>query len=159
MIIKVNGMDYQVADELVDRPLLWVLRDELGLTGTKYSCGIGVCGSCEIHVDGVVTRSCITQLSDVKGKAVRTIEGLATSGGKLHPVQQAFLDEQVPQCGWCMSGQIMRAAAFLQANPNPTEDQIVSAMKDNYCRCGTYGRIKRAVAKAAKQMVKERRRS
>jgi isoquinoline 1-oxidoreductase alpha subunit len=135
------------------------LRDELGLTGTKYSCGIGVCGSCEIHVDGVVTRSCITQLSDVKGKAVRTIEGLATSGGKLHPVQQAFLDEQVPQCGWCMSGQIMRAAAFLQANPNPTEDQIVSAMKDNYCRCGTYGRIKRAVAKAAKQMVKERRRS
>jgi isoquinoline 1-oxidoreductase alpha subunit len=152
-------MDYQVADEPVDRPLLWVLRDELGLTGTKYSCGIGVCGSCEIHVDGVAARSCITQLSDVKGKAVRTIEGLATSDGKLHPVQQAFLDEQVPQCGWCMSGQIMRAAAFLQANPNPTEDQIVSTMKDNYCRCGTYGRIKRAVAKAAKQMAQERRRS
>jgi isoquinoline 1-oxidoreductase alpha subunit len=158
MKIIVNGKKYQVADE-PDRPLLWVLRDELGLTGTKYSCGIGECGSCEVHVDGVATRSCITMLSEIKGKAVRTIEGLAASDGTLHPVQQAFLDEQAPQCGWCMSGQIMRAVAFLEANPNPTEDSIVAAMSDNYCRCGAYGRIKRAVVEAAKEMAKERRKS
>jgi isoquinoline 1-oxidoreductase subunit alpha len=156
MIIRVNGKEYQAAEEAADRPLLWVLRDELGLTGTKYSCGIGVCGSCEVHLDGIAARSCITPLSEVKGKAVRTIEGLASPDGILHPVQQAFLDEQVPQCGWCMSGQIMRAAAFLEANPNPTEDQIVAAMKENYCRCGTYGRIKRAMAKAAKEMAHKR---
>lgn len=148
MQLKVNGKLYDVADE-PDRPLLQVLRDELGLTGTKYSCGEGICGSCEIHVDGEAIRSCITMLSEVKGLAVRTIEGLAGSDGKLHPVQQAFLDEQAPQCGWCMSGQIMRAAAFLDENPNPTETSIVSAMRDNYCRCGAYGRIKRAVSKAA----------
>jgi isoquinoline 1-oxidoreductase alpha subunit len=158
MTIRVNGKEYQVADEPGDRPLLWVLRDELGLTGTKYSCGIGVCGSCEVHVDGVTVRSCITPLSEVKGRTVRTIEGLPSRDGTLHPVQQAFLDEQVPQCGWCMSGQIMRAAAFLDANPHPTEDQIISAMKDNYCRCGTYGRIKRAVARAAKEMAIRRTR-
>lgn len=154
MKITVNGKNYQVADE-PDRLLLWVLHDELGLTGTKYSCGIGECGSCEVHIDGVATRSCITMLSEIKGKAVRTIEGLAASDGTLHPVQQAFLDEQAPQCGWCMSGQIMRAAAFLEAKPNPTEGSIVAAMSDNYCRCGAYGRIKRAVAKAAREMAKE----
>jgi isoquinoline 1-oxidoreductase alpha subunit len=158
MKLMINGKTYQVADD-PDRPLLWVLRDELGLTGTKYSCGIGECGSCEVHVDGMATRSCITMVSKVKGRAVRTIEGLAASDGSLHPVQQAFIDEQVPQCGWCMSGQIMRAAAFLGANPNPTEESIVSAMSNNYCRCGTYGRIKRAVAKAAKEMAKSGRRS
>jgi isoquinoline 1-oxidoreductase alpha subunit len=152
MEIVVNGNAYQVADE-PDRPLLWVLRDELGLTGTKFGCGVGLCGSCEVHLDGAVTRSCITMLSAVKGKAIRTIEGLA-SGETLHPVQQAFLDEQVPQCGWCMSGQIMRAAAFLEENSNPTEKEIASAMNSNYCRCGTYGRIKRAVATAAREMVK-----
>jgi isoquinoline 1-oxidoreductase alpha subunit len=151
MQITVNGNTYQVADE-PDRPLLWVLRDELGLTGTKYSCGMGICGTCDVHVDGVAVRSCITMLSAVEGRAIRTIEGLA-SDGSLHPVQQAFLDEQVPQCGWCMSGQIMRAAAFLETNPNPTEDEIVSAMNSNYCRCGAYGRIKRAVARAAGQMA------
>ena len=154
MKITVNGKNYQVADE-PDRLLLWVLHDELGLTGTKYSCGIGECGSCEVHIDGVATRSCITMLSEIKGKAVRTIEGLAASDGTLHPVHQAFLDEQAPQCGWCMSGQIMRAAAFLEAKPNPTEGSIVAAMSDNYCRCGAYGRIKRAVAKAAREMAKE----
>jgi isoquinoline 1-oxidoreductase subunit alpha len=156
MMIRVNGKDYQVAEEPLDRPLLWVLRDELGLTGTKYSCGIGVCGSCEVHLEGAPARSCITPLSEVKGKAIRTIEGLAARDGTLHPVQQAFLYEQVPQCGWCMSGQIMRAAAFLEANPRPTEDQIVAAMKDNYCRCGTYGRIRRALARAAKEMASKR---
>lgn len=156
MKLRVNGESYQVADK-PDRPLLWVLRDELGLTGTKYSCGEGICGSCEVHLDGVVTRSCITLLSEIKGRAVRTIEGLAAGDGTLHPVQQAFLEEQVPQCGWCMSGQIMRAAAFLEANPNPTEKAIVSEMNNNYCRCGAYGRIKRAVSKAANQMTRSRR--
>ena len=154
MKLIINGKSYQIADE-PDRPLLWVLRDELGLTGTKYSCGIGECGSCEVHVGGRVTRSCITMISEVKDRVIRTIEGLAASDGSLHPVQRAFLEEQVPQCGWCMSGQIMRAAAFLEANPNPSEGSIVSAMSNNYCRCGTYGRIRRAVAKAAKEMAKK----
>ena len=148
MKLMVNDRVYEVADE-PDRMLLWVLRDELGLTGTKVSCGAGLCGSCEVHVDGVVTRSCVTALADVKGKAVRTIEGLARPDGTLHPVQQAFLDEQVPQCGWCMSGQIMRAAALLAKNPHPTDAAIVEEMSSNLCRCGTYGRIRRAIAAAA----------
>jgi isoquinoline 1-oxidoreductase alpha subunit len=147
MEITVNGSTYTVADE-PDRPLLWVLRDELGLTGTKYGCGVGLCGSCEIHLDGSTVRSCITQLSAASGKAIRTIEGLA-SDGDLHPVQQAFLDEQVHQCGWCMSGQMMRAAALLESNPAPTEEEIVAGMSANYCRCGAYGRIKKAVGRAA----------
>ena len=151
MEIMVNGKTYEVADE-PDRPLLWVLRDELGLTGTKSGCGVGFCGSCEVHLDGNVARSCITPVSAAKGKAIRTIEGLA-SEGVLHPVQQAFLDEQVHQCCWCMSGQMMRAAAFLETNPNPTEDEIVSAMTTNLCRCGAYGRIKRAVVRAAAEMA------
>ena len=151
MQLNINGQTYQVDDE-PDRPLLWVLRDELGLTGTKFGCGIGLCGSCEVHVDGAIARSCITMLSTVQGKAIRTIEGLATEEG-LHPVQQAFIDEQVPQCGWCMSGQIMRAAAFLEDNPNPSDEEIASAMTSNYCRCGTYGRIRRAVSRAAAQMA------
>jgi isoquinoline 1-oxidoreductase alpha subunit len=151
MEIMVNGSIYQVADE-PDRPLLWVLRDELGLTGTKFGCGVGICGSCEIHLDGAVVRSCITLLSAARDKAIRTIEGLAQDG-TLHPVQQAFLDEQVHQCGWCMSGQMMRAVAFLETNPNPTEDEIVSAMTGNLCRCGAYGRIKRAVVRAAAAMA------
>ena len=151
MEIIVNGKAYQVADE-PDRPLLWVLRDELGLTGTKYGCGIGICGSCEVHLDGVVARSCVTSLSAVEGRAIRTVEGLANDG-ELHPVQQAFLDEQVHQCGWCMSGQMMRAVALLEENPNPTEQEIVAGMNANYCRCGAYGRIKRAVARAATAMA------
>jgi len=155
MKLSVNGETYQVASE-PDRPLLWVLRDELHLTGTKYGCGEGICGCCEVHIDGVVTRSCITMLSRVEGKAVRTIEGLARKDGTLHPVQQAFVDEQVPQCGWCMSGQIMRAAAFLEAHPHtrPSPAAIATEMGDNYCRCGTYGRIQRAVLRAAGQMAK-----
>ncbi len=151
MEIMVNGNTYEVADE-PDRPLLWVLRDELGLTGTKFGCGVGICGSCEVHLDGNVARSCITPLSAARGKAIRTIEGLASEGA-LHRVQQAFLDEQVHQCGWCMSGQMMRAAAFLITNPNPTEDEIESAMTGNLCRCGAYGRIKRAVVRAAAEMT------
>jgi isoquinoline 1-oxidoreductase alpha subunit len=149
--IMANGKLYNVKDE-PDRPLIWVLRDELGLTGTKFGCGVGICGVCDVHVDGKVVRSCITPLSTVKGKSIRTIEGLA-SEGDLHPVQQAFLDEQVHQCGWCMSGQMMRAAALLEENPNPTEEEIVAGMSANYCRCGAYGRIKRAVTRAATEMA------
>ena len=149
--LRVNGEDHEAyADPR--RNLAEVLRDELGLTGTKYGCGIGICGACDVHLDGVATRSCITMLSAVVGRDIRTIEGLA-GGESLHPVQQAFLDEQAAQCGWCTSGQIMRAAAFLESNPKPTEDEILSAMNNNLCRCGAYGRIKRAVVKAADGMA------
>lgn len=151
MEIMVNDNTYQV-DDVPDRPLLWVLRDELGLTGTKFGCGVGICGSCEVHLDGNVVRSCITRLSSAEGKAIRTIEGLA-SVGVLHPVQQAFLNEQVHQCGWCMSGQMMRAVALLEETPDPTQEEIVSGMSANYCRCGAYGRIKRAVERAATEMA------
>lgn len=152
MKLDINGKTIEVPDA-PSRLLLWVLRDELGLTGTKFGCGAGICGSCTVHVDGIATRACITPLSAVAGKAVRTIEGLAEvkpSGEvKLHPVQQAWIDEQVPQCGWCQSGQMMQAAAFLQQTPKPNEAQIVEAMSGNYCRCGCYMRIKQAVARAA----------
>jgi len=153
MKITVNQKEYQVADGDLNRPLLWVLRDELNLTGTKYGCGIGICGSCTVHIDGKATRSCIASLSSVEGKQITTIEGLAEKyspeGSLLHPVQQAFIDHQVPQCGWCMPGQMMTAAALLEDNPDPTEDEIVQAMGNNYCRCGTYDRIKKAVGEAA----------
>ena len=152
MKLGVNGKMYEVRDE-PDRPLLWILRDELGLTGTKYGCGEGQCGTCEVHVEGEVVRSCITMLSECKGKKVRTIEGLARAGGSLHPVQQAFLDEQAPQCGWCMSGQIMRAAALLERQPDASEELIVSEMSANLCRCGAYQRIKRATLRAAKHVA------
>ncbi|GAB4581987.1 MAG: (2Fe-2S)-binding protein [Anaerolineales bacterium] len=156
MNINVNGQIYTVPDA-PERLLLWVLRDELGLIGTKFGCGAGLCGSCTIHVEGVATRACITPLTSVANKAIRTIEGLAerqTDGSlKLHPVQQAWLDEQVPQCSWCQPGQMMTAAAFLSTTPHPTEEQVIQAMSQNYCRCGCYGRIKRAVLKAAEQMV------
>ncbi len=152
MQLNINGEAVEVTAGVGDL-LLWVLRDELGLIGTRFGCGAGICGACTVHVDGVATRSCITPLALVEGKAVRTIEGMAgrTEDGELvlHALQQAFIDEQTPQCAWCMSGQIMTAAAFLAANPTPTEEEIVEAMADNYCRCGCYTRIKRAVAKAA----------
>jgi isoquinoline 1-oxidoreductase alpha subunit len=151
MQILVNDKTYEVPDE-PDRPLLWVLRDELGLAGTKFGCGIGLCGSCEVHLDGRPTRSCITMLSSLQGRAIRTLEGLAENGD-LHPVQKAFLEEQVHQCGWCMSGQIMRAAALLEENPAPSEQEIESAMSANLCRCGAYGRIKRAVSRASQEMA------
>jgi isoquinoline 1-oxidoreductase alpha subunit len=152
MQIMINGQPYQIVDE-PDRLLLWVLRDELGLTGTKFGCGIGLCGSCAVHLDGIPTRTCITQVSAAVGKDVRTIEGLAeidASGETvLHPVQQAFIDEQVPQCSWCMSGQMMTAAALLEQNPSPSDDEIRQAMNSVYCRCGTYYRIRKAVKLAA----------
>jgi isoquinoline 1-oxidoreductase alpha subunit len=152
MQLTINGQAYEVDDE-PDRLLLWVLRDELGLTGTKFGCGIGMCGSCTVHLDNTPARACITMVSGVNGKEVRTIEGLAKTdaNGKpvLHPVQQAFLDEQVPQCSWCMSGQMMTAAALLEQNPNPEPEEILQAMNNVYCRCGTYYRIRKAVARAA----------
>ncbi|MDP8232281.1 MAG: (2Fe-2S)-binding protein [Candidatus Zophobacter franzmannii] len=155
MELKINDSTFQVADDSSDL-LLWYLRDELGMTGTKFGCGAGICGACTVHVDGVATRSCITPVQVVAGKEIRTIEGLAETNpgpGGLHPVQQAFIDNQVPQCGWCMSGQIMQASAFLAATPAPSEEQIVEAMGQNYCRCGCYVRIKDAVTAAADQMV------
>lgn len=150
MDIQINGQQHTVADEPA-RPLLWVIRDELGLTGTKVGCGAGYCGACTVHIDGEARRSCQVLVADAAGADIRTIEGLAKADGTLHPVQQAFLDAQVPQCGWCMSGQMMTAAAFLQQNPSPSEQQVVAAMSSNYCRCGTYVRIKRAVMQAAAQ--------
>ncbi len=158
MRLRINEEDYELPDSPT-RLLLWVLRDELGLTGTKFGCGIGICGSCTVHVDGVATRACITPLDSVVGKEIRTIEGiseLAPDGTiQLHPIQQAFLDAQVPQCSWCMSGQMMTAAAFLAENPQPSPDEIIKAMSKNYCRCGCYYRIKGAVAQAAEIMASE----
>ena len=152
MNLLINGQDYQVEDS-PDRLLLWVLRDELGLTGTKFGCGIGICGSCTVHLNGTPTRACITMLSAANRAEVRTIEGLveidAVGETILHPVQQAFLDEQVPQCSWCMSGQMMTAVALLEQNPNPSADEIKQAMNSVYCRCGTYYRIRKAVERAA----------
>lgn len=154
--LNINGATVDVSAGPSDM-LLWVLRDELGMTGTRYGCGAGICGACTVHVDGVATRSCITPLAVVEGKAIRTIEGLAdvddAGAVTLHPMQQAFIDEQVPQCGWCMSGQIMTAVAFLEAQPTAGEDEIVAAMGNNYCRCGCYVRILRAVTGAAQQMA------
>lgn len=156
MKLTVNGIEYDVP-ESPPRVLLWTLRDELDLIGTKYGCGVGICGSCTVHVDGKPIRSCVTPLADVDGD-VRTIEGLATKdvdgNVQLHPVQEAFLEGQVPQCSWCMSGQMMTAVSLLEENPNPTEDEIVEGMGNNYCRCGCYYRIKTAVAAAATQMAK-----
>ena len=151
MELLINGKVYEVAEE-PDRPLLWVLRDELGLTGTKFGCGVGICGSCEILLGDKIARSCVISLSAAKDKVIRTIEGLANDG-EFHPVQKAFIDEQVHQCGWCMSGQMMRAVALLEGNPNPTEEEIVASMSANFCRCGAYGRIKKAVGRAAAEMT------
>jgi aerobic-type carbon monoxide dehydrogenase small subunit (CoxS/CutS family) len=130
-----------------DTPLLWVIRDELGLTGTKFGCGIGQCGACTVHLDGQAVRSCQTPLSTVAGKSVTTIEGLSRNGD--HPVQRAWVAEQVPQCGYCQSGQIMSAAALLQGNRSPSDADIDAAMEGNLCRCGTYQRIRKAVHRAA----------
>lgn len=155
MELRINGQRYQV--ELPeDERLLWVIRDGLGLIGTKYGCGIGVCGSCTVMVDGEARRSCITPASTVTDAEITTIEGLASYDDAeqeiLHPVQTAFIEQQVPQCSWCMSGQMMTAAAFLQDNPEPTREEIEAAMSANYCRCGCYARIRLAVADAADQI-------
>ena len=148
--IIVNKSTYTVEAE-ADTPLLWVLRDELELTGTKYSCGIGECGACTVLVDGRVTRSCLTPIDKVGNQAVTTIEGLASE--VLHPLQAAWLDENVSQCGYCQPGQLMSAAALLAENPNPNDEDIDRVMSGVLCRCGTYPRIRRAIQKAAE--VKE----
>ena len=130
-----------------DTPLLWVLREDLGLTGTKFGCGIGQCGACTVHVDGTAAKSCQLPVSAVEGKTITTIEGLSDDSD--HPLQVAWIDEQVPQCGYCQSGQIMAAAALLAGTPNPTDADIDAAMSGNICRCGTYQRIRKAVHRAA----------
>jgi aerobic-type carbon monoxide dehydrogenase small subunit (CoxS/CutS family) len=138
-----------------DTPLLWVLRDTLGMTGTKYGCGISFCGACTVHLDGEAVRSCVTLISDVAGKAVTTIEGLSPDRG--HPLQQAWIAEEVPQCGYCQSGQIMAAAALLAKKSKPTDADIDEAMSGNICRCGTYQRIRRAIRRAAAATAPPRR--
>jgi isoquinoline 1-oxidoreductase alpha subunit len=145
--LNVNGQRHEVSME-ADTPLLWVLRDGLKLTGTKFGCGIAVCGTCVVLVDGRPVRSCVTPGSAVIGKRITTIEGL--SGDNSHAVQQAWIEEEVPQCGYCQSGQILTAAALLDRNPEPTEAEIEQAMSEVLCRCGTYPRIRIAVRKAAK---------
>jgi isoquinoline 1-oxidoreductase alpha subunit len=147
--LKVNGTDYAV-DVDGNVSLQFVLRDYIGLTGTKFGCGMSQCGACTVHLDGAPVRSCVTPVSAAVGKEVTTIEGLAPNG-QLHPVQQAWIEMQVPQCGYCQSGQIMEAVAFLKTTPNPTEGQIKDAMKGHLCRCGTYSRIVQAVQLAAKK--------
>ncbi len=147
----VNGTE-QVVDVDPSTPLLWVLREQLQLTGTKFGCGMAQCGACTVHVNGKPVRSCVTPLAAAQGQAVTTIEGLSGEG-ETHPLQQAWIDEQVPQCGYCQSGQIMSAAALLAANSEPTDADINSAMAGNICRCGTYGRIRRAIKRAAGSQV------
>jgi len=144
--LRVNGSEKKVSVS-PETPLLWVLRDALELTGTKFGCGAGLCGACTVHVDGAAVRACSTPVSQVVGKTVMTIEGLGANG--LHPVQQAWIAEEVPQCGYCQVGQIMAAAALLAKTPNPTDDEITQGMNGNICRCGTYERIRMAIHRAA----------
>ena len=143
---NLNGNAVTSASE-DDTPLLWVIRDELKLKGTKFGCGIAACGACTVHVDGIAMRSCVIPISEMAGKSITTIEGLATDAGKA--LQKAWVDEQVPQCGYCQSGQIMTAANLLETNPNPSDEQITSAMNGNLCRCMSYSRIKKAIKVAA----------
>jgi isoquinoline 1-oxidoreductase alpha subunit len=147
---EINGRSVSV-DADPETPLLWAIRDEIGLTGTKFGCGIGMCGACTVHVGGRATRSCITALANVEGTKITTIEGLDDQAN--HPVQEAWRNLRVPQCGYCQSGQIMQAAALLQVIPTPTDDDIDAAMTGNLCRCMTYPRIRQAVRKAATTMT------
>jgi isoquinoline 1-oxidoreductase alpha subunit len=148
---SLNGSQVEI-DVPDDMPVLWILRDRLGLTGTKYGCGIALCGACTIHVDGKAVRSCVLPAASVQGKSVVTIEGL-TSDGQLHPVQQAWIDEQVPQCGYCQPGMIMSVSAFLRENPQP-DDEAIDRNITNVCRCGTYPRIRKAIHRAARTVLK-----
>jgi aerobic-type carbon monoxide dehydrogenase small subunit (CoxS/CutS family) len=148
--LKVNGKQFEV-DVLPETPLLWVIRENLGLTGTKFGCGVAQCGACTMLVNGKATRSCVTPVSSAVGKEIVTIEGLSADG--THPVQQAWIADDVPQCGYCHSGQIMAAAALLASNPNPNDADIDKAMSGNICRCGTYTRIRRAIHRAGEIMA------
>lgn len=144
--LVVNNKSYKV-DVDPSTPLLWVLRDELGLTGTKYGCGIAQCGACTVHLNGAPIRACSTPINTVQGKKITTVEGLSTE--RSHPIQKAWMEENVPQCGYCQSGQIMSAAALLAQNPTPSDEDIDTAMQGNICRCGTYPRIRKAIHRAA----------
>ena len=144
--LNINGKTYQV-DVGPEVPLLWVIREHLKLTGTKFGCGIGMCGSCTVHIDGEAARSCQTPVGTAAGKKITTIEGLPVT----HPVIRAWIREQVPQCGYCQSGQIMQAAALLAGDPRPSDEKIASVMEGNLCRCGTYPRIKTAIKAAVKE--------
>jgi isoquinoline 1-oxidoreductase alpha subunit len=150
--VSVNGKTRRV-DADPDTPLLWVIRESLGLTGTKYGCGMALCGACTVHLDGAPVRSCVTPVSAARGKRVTTIEGLA-QGARLHPVQDAWIEADVPQCGYCQSGQVMSAAALLSKQKDPTDADIDAAMSGNICRCGTYQRIRAAIKLAAARMQK-----
>jgi isoquinoline 1-oxidoreductase alpha subunit len=149
--LMINGQSY-FSDSPPDTPLLWVIREELRLTGTKFGCGAGLCGSCTVHVNGEAVRSCLVKVSDVEGATITTIEGLHPANA--HPVQRAWIEYQVPQCGYCQSGQIMQAAALLSHNASPSDQEIVAGMNGNLCRCATYSRIVGAVKRAA-QIAKE----
>lgn len=146
--LQINGKEFEV-NAPAGMPLLWVIREQCKLTGTKFGCGISQCGACTVHLDGQPIRSCITPALSTEGKNITTIEGIAPNPGTLHVVQQAWIAEQTPQCGYCQSGQIMSAVALLEANPNPSDDEIDLAMSGNICRCGMYGRIKSAIKRAS----------
>ena len=148
--LRVNRKDYQIRVD-PDMPLLWVIRENLGLTGTKYGCGISLCGACTVLVDGEAVRSCVTPVGSVAGKVITTIEGLSPDGS--HPLQKAWIEYDVPQCGYCHSGQILSAAALLAKNPTPNEADIAKAMSGNICRCGTYQRIRYAIRRASQMMA------
>ena len=148
--LKVNGRSHSV-DVPEDAPILWVLRDELGLLGTKFGCGVAQCGACTVHVDGVATRSCVTPVSAVRGKSITTIEGLSPDG--THALQRAWAELDVPQCGYCQAGQLMSAAALLKSKPRPTDEEIDAAMNGNLCRCATYLRIRQAIHRAGELLV------
>ena len=150
--LNVNGKVHELGDDEASTPLLWVLRDALGLTGTKFGCGVAICGACTVLLDGEPIRSCSMPASAASGRDVKTIEGLASPDGELTPVQQAWVDLDVAQCGYCQTGQIMGATALLQSNPQPSDEEIDEAMAGNICRCGTYLRIRSAIKQAAKNM-------
>ena len=152
--LKINGQMHRV-NVHHDMPLLWVLRDSLSLVGAKYGCGIGLCGACTVHVDGMATRSCMLPVADIADAEIKTIEGLA-NGTVLHPVQKAWIEKDVAQCGYCQAGQIMSAVALLENNPKPSDEDIDLAMEGNYCRCGTYNRIRGAIRVAAAEMMATR---
>lgn len=149
LTLKINGESRSLGDIDPDTPLLWALRDTLGLVGTKYGCGIAQCGSCTVHVDGKPSRACVMRVGQLQGREITTIEGLAQDGDTLHPLQQAWIDQDVAQCGYCQAGQIMSAAALLNSKPDPTDQEIETAMSGNLCRCGTYPRIVKAIKNAA----------
>jgi aerobic-type carbon monoxide dehydrogenase small subunit (CoxS/CutS family) len=149
MRLNINGKEQVLNDVDESTPLLWVLRDTLGMVGTKYGCGVGQCGACTVHLNGAAVRSCSIPISAAVGQRITTIEGLAGKNGKLHPLQAAWIRHDVPQCGYCQAGQIMSAAALLKQNPKPTDADIDAAMSGNICRCGTYPRIRQAIKTAA----------